>query len=62
MFRKRSSKIQIASYPLQRFLSNPDVMHFRIDTIKKKLEASKGLDGLDELVSGGKNPMVLVSL
>ncbi|KAL6534778.1 hypothetical protein OROGR_013453 [Orobanche gracilis] len=36
------------------YKSNTDVMQFRIDTIKKKLESSEGLDGLDELVSGGK--------
>ncbi|KAL6498561.1 hypothetical protein OROHE_026502 [Orobanche hederae] len=36
------------------YKSNPDVVQFRTDTIKKKLESLEGLDGLDELVSGGK--------
>ncbi|KAK1386144.1 hypothetical protein POM88_023879 [Heracleum sosnowskyi] len=32
----------------------PDVMQFRVDTINKKLQSAEGLDGLDELVLGGK--------
>ncbi|KAK1353264.1 hypothetical protein POM88_052399 [Heracleum sosnowskyi] len=40
--------------PGREYKSNPDVMQFRVDTINKKLQSVKGLDGLDELVSGGK--------
>ncbi|KAK1401180.1 hypothetical protein POM88_000785 [Heracleum sosnowskyi] len=40
--------------PEREYKSNSDVMQFRVDTINKKLQSAEGLDGLDELVSGGK--------
>ncbi|KAK1390399.1 hypothetical protein POM88_018577 [Heracleum sosnowskyi] len=38
----------------RKYKTNPEVMNFRIETIKKKLNSSKGVDGIEELVSGGK--------
>ncbi|KAL8109482.1 hypothetical protein AgCh_025541 [Apium graveolens] len=46
--------------PDRQYKINPDVINFRIETLEKKLNSSEGLDGVDELISGGKNPMLLV--
>ncbi|KAL8148906.1 hypothetical protein AgCh_006059 [Apium graveolens] len=40
--------------PDRQYKINPDVINFRIKTLEKKLNSSEELDGVDELISGGK--------
>ncbi|KAL8109477.1 hypothetical protein AgCh_025536 [Apium graveolens] len=40
--------------PDRQYKINPDVINFRIETLEKKLNSSEGLDGVDELIPGGK--------
>ncbi|KAL8109479.1 hypothetical protein AgCh_025538 [Apium graveolens] len=39
--------------PDRQYKINPDVINFRIETLEKKFNSSEGLDGVDELISGG---------
>ncbi|KAK1397043.1 hypothetical protein POM88_006906 [Heracleum sosnowskyi] len=40
--------------PGRKYKTSPEVMDFIIETINKKLKSSEGVDGIYELVSGGK--------